>query len=147
MDLRHERARADRATGTVSVLAPGAQAELVLTGEIDISMNSELVAALAELEQLGLPIEVHTRDVTSIDSSVIAFLASLALRCEQPITLVDPPALVRYLVQVAELGDVVEVVTRREEPARSSEKLAGDAVLRSREDCTCAVCRATPALV
>ena len=147
MDPRHDRARTDPGTGTVSVLATDARAQLVLTGEIDISMNSELFAAMTELEQLGLPIEVDARDVTYVDSSVMAFLASLALRCERPISLVDPPALVRYLVQVAELDDVVDVITRHEDREPSSGELEGEALLRAREGCTCAVCRVAPALI
>lgn len=120
---------------------------LLLTGEIDVSMNAELYAAVSELEELGRPIEVHTRDVTFIDSSVIAFLASLVRRCGQPITLVDPPALVRYLLRVADLEDVMEIIDRRPGPGSSSVEVDGTALLRAREACSCSACRAVPALL
>ena len=144
MDEAHNARQGRRGTGTVTVLATGAGARLVLTGEVDVGMNAELHAAVAELEMLQMPIEVHTRDVTYVDSSVMAVLARLAYRCEQPIRLVDPPALVRYLVLVAELDDVVEIVTRRVPPDQPDEEIEARTLLRAQDRCSCAACRADP---
>jgi len=127
----------------VTVLATGAGARLVLTGEVDIGMNAKLNAAVAELEQLGMPVEVHTRDVTYLDTSVMAILARLASRSEQRITLVDPPALVRFLMLVAQLEDVVDIITRRGTPSRTDDELDMNQVRRAGR-CTCSFCSSQP---
>lgn len=145
MDQTHSCER-PRGSGTVRVRVTDAGARLLLTGEIDVSMNAELYAAVSELEDLGMPIEVHTSEVTFIDSSVMAFLASLVRRCDQPIRLVDPPALVRYLLRVAELEDVVEIVDRHPGPGSSSVEVDGTA-FRARDACSCSACRTVPALI
>lgn len=131
-------------SGTVTVLATGAGARLVLTGEVDLGMNSELNAAVAELEKLQMPIEVHTRDVTYMDSSVMAIIARLANRSTRPITMVDPPALVRFLVLVAELDDVVEVVARRMAPEQLEDDLDRRILRRWHDGCLCSACREDP---
>ncbi|GAB2619402.1 hypothetical protein GCM10027067_34130 [Pseudactinotalea suaedae] len=125
------------------MLATGAGARLVLTGEVDIGMNAELHAAVTELEQLGMPVEVHTRDVTYIDTSVMAILARLASRNDQRITLVDPPALVQFLLLVAQLEDVVDIVTRRGTPSRTGDGLDTEQVRRASR-CTCSFCSSQP---
>ena len=143
MDEAHNALPGQQRTGTVTVRTTGAGARLVLTGEVDLGMNAELHAAVAELETLGMPIEVHSRDVTYIDSSVMAILARLAHRCEQPIRLIDPPALVRYLVLVAELDEVLEVViTRRVAPEQLGEAVDSRALRRRQDECSCSACRA-----
>jgi ABC-type transporter Mla MlaB component len=136
--------RIDRRTGTVTVLATGVGARLVLTGEVDVSMNSQLYAAAAELEKLGMPIEVHTRDVTYTDSSVMAILARLAHRCEHRIKVVDPPPLVRFLLLVAQLEDAVDVVSRRPAPKQLGDEVGRELLRRPDERCSCAACRAEP---
>lgn len=136
----YARTRVSREPGTVTVRATGAKAQLVLTGEIDVSLNTELYDAVAELEALGRPIEVHTRDVTYVDSSLMALLANIAHRCDHPISLVDPPPLVRYLLQVAELDDVVEIVKRRPDPRPAIDQIEGRTLLRARVRCSCSAC-------
>ncbi|WP_156252450.1 STAS domain-containing protein [Pseudactinotalea terrae] len=144
MDDLHAAEPAKHRSGTVTVLAAGAGARLVLTGEIDLGMNTELRAAVAELDKLEMPVEVHTRDVTYMDSSVMAIIARLAHGSDASVTLVDPPPLVRFLVLVAELDDVVQLVTRLTEPSESLDQLDSRVLQRWHDSCQCSACRAEP---
>lgn len=144
MDEQHAAEPENHRNGTVTVLVAGTGARLVLTGEIDLGMNTELRAAVAELDKLEMPVEVHTRDVTYMDSSVMAIIARLAHGSDASVILVDPPPLVRFLVLVAELDDVVQVVTRLTEPSESLDQLDSRVLQRWHDSCQCSACRAEP---
>ncbi|MFD1504958.1 STAS domain-containing protein [Georgenia yuyongxinii] len=96
--------------GSAAVLTSATQARLVLAGEVDVSMNDELMEASTELEQTGLPIDVDVRHVTFMDSSVIAVLARLTHRVPSRLRLIEPPDVVRFLLDVTKIGELVEVL-------------------------------------
>lgn len=94
----------------VSVLTSPTRTRLVLAGEMDLTSQGELDEAIEEVVLRRLPVDIDTRNVTFMDSSVVAALARLVQRLEEPPTLVDPPELVRFLLDVTKLSDVVTVV-------------------------------------
>lgn len=94
----------------VSVLTSPTRTRLVLAGEMDLTAQGELDEAIEEVVVRRLPVDIDTRNVTFMDSSVVAALARLVQRLEEPPTLVDPPELVRFLLDVTKLSDVVTVV-------------------------------------
>ncbi|TRW46122.1 STAS domain-containing protein [Georgenia yuyongxinii] len=96
--------------GSAAVLTSATRARLVLAGEVDVSMNDELMEASSELEQTGLPIDVDVRHVTFMDSSVIAVLARLTHRVPSRLRIIEPPDVVRFLLDVTRIGELVEVV-------------------------------------
>ncbi|WP_154796060.1 STAS domain-containing protein [Occultella kanbiaonis] len=83
---------------------------LVLSGEIDLTLNAELTEAVADAEAAGLPVQVDARHVTFMDSSGIALLARLASRTPGRLTLIKPPDVVRFLLEVTRIGEMVDVV-------------------------------------
>src|SRR5690606_15588853 len=58
--------------GTVSIRYSPTSAHLVLAGEVDARLNAQLASATLQLTEYGLPVDVDTRDVTFMDSAVIA---------------------------------------------------------------------------
>jgi anti-sigma B factor antagonist len=96
--------------GSSAVLTSATRVRLVLAGEVDISMNDELMEASSELEQIGLPIDVDVRNVTFMDSSVIAVLARLTHRVPAQLRIIEPPDVVRFLLEVTKIGELVEVL-------------------------------------
>lgn len=108
--------------GSAAVLTSATRARLVLAGEVDVSMNEELMEASTELEQTGLPIDVDVRHVTFMDSSVIAVLARLTHRVSSPLRIIEPPDVVRFLLDVTKIGELVEVVDA--DPGIADEVLA-----------------------
>lgn len=81
---------------------------LELGGEVDALMEHALEQAVTEARTRDLPVEVHTRAVTFMDSLALTSLARLAVG-EHTAVFVDPPDLVRFLLEVTRLGDVVEI--------------------------------------
>ncbi|SEE63681.1 STAS domain-containing protein [Ruania alba] len=102
-------------TGTVQTLLESAYTRLVLSGEVDVALSEELTEAVAEAEAAGLPVRVDVRHVQFMDSSGIALLARLASRTPGRLTLIRPPDVVRFLLEVTRIGDLVDIV--EEEPA------------------------------
>ncbi|MPV36629.1 STAS domain-containing protein [Georgenia subflava] len=97
--------------GAVSLLTSEVRLRLILSGEVESSLRKELTEAIDDAESTGLPVDVDTRSVTFMDSSVIALLARLAYRRpEQRLRFIDPPDLVRFLLGVTQLGAVVDVL-------------------------------------
>lgn len=91
------------------MVAPG-RTRLVLSGEIDVALSSELTEAVAEAEASRQPVEIDARHVSFMDSSGVALLARLAHRTPQPLTMIKPPDVVRFLLEITRLGDVVTIV-------------------------------------
>lgn len=81
---------------------------LELGGEVDALMEQALEQAVTEARTRDLPVEVDTRAVTFMDSLALASLARLAVGQHTAI-FVDPPDLVRFLLDVTRLGDVVQI--------------------------------------
>lgn len=92
------------------VLLGGARTRVVLTGEIDAELGPDLLEAATEAEDAGRPIEVDAQHVSFMDSTGVAFLARLASRASDPLLLIRPPAVVRFLVEVTSIGDLVLIV-------------------------------------
>ncbi len=96
--------------GTASVMVAQGRTRLVLSGEIDVALTSELTEAVAEAEASRNPVEIDARHVTFMDSSGVALLARLAHRTPKPLTMIKPPDVVRFLLDITRLGDVVTIV-------------------------------------
>nr|WP_089775653.1 STAS domain-containing protein [Ruania alba] len=99
----------------MQTLLESAYTRLVLSGEVDVALSEELTEAVAEAEAAGLPVRVDVRHVQFMDSSGIALLARLASRTPGRLTLIRPPDVVRFLLEVTRIGDLVDIV--EEEPA------------------------------
>jgi len=97
-------------TGTASVMVAQGRTRLVLSGEIDVALSSELTEAVSEAEASRNPVEIDARHVTFMDSSGVALLARLAHRTPGPLTMIKPPDVVRFLLDITRLGDVVTIV-------------------------------------
>lgn len=97
------------APGSVAVVVSTASARIVLSGEVDVSTNDQLVAAVHRVEDLNVPIEVDTQRLTFMDSSVIAVIAHLARNCPGQVTFHSPPETVRYLLELTQVCDLVRV--------------------------------------
>lgn len=96
--------------GSVSVLVSDAATRLVFRGEVDIAMNSRLTSVVEQVLERGGQLEVHTREVTYMDSAVIAALALLATRLRTRVRMIDPPALVLFLLEATQLNELVDIV-------------------------------------
>lgn len=96
--------------GSVSVLVSPARVRMTMCGQVDASMNAELVDAVRVAERHDVPVEVDTRAVTFMDSTVIALIAHLANRHAHPVQFLDPPDLVRFLLEVTHIEEIVEIL-------------------------------------
>lgn len=96
--------------GAVHVIVGTDSTRIVLSGEVDADLASELQEATAEAEHLGLPIEVDAHHVTFMDSSGVAFLARLSIRSQHRIRLLRVPPTVRFLLEVTRIGELLDVV-------------------------------------
>ncbi|UFU06047.1 STAS domain-containing protein [Ruania halotolerans] len=96
--------------GTVHTLLEASYTRLVLSGEVDMAMSDELTEAVAEAEAAGLPVQVDVRHVQFMDSSGISLLARLASRTPGRMTMIRPPDVVRFLLEVTRVGDLVDIV-------------------------------------
>jgi anti-anti-sigma factor len=73
---------------------------LRLSGEIDMAsapaLQEALIVALAD----GRPVTLEMKDVTFIDSSGLKVIVSLAAESAEPLTLKDPSAVVRRVLEL-----------------------------------------------
>lgn len=95
-------------TGWVRVRTRPHSVLLELGGEVDAVMEGELERAVTEARSRDLPVEVDTRSVTFMDSLALASLARLTAG-QRATTFVDPPDLVRFLLEVTRLGEVIAI--------------------------------------
>jgi len=103
----------DSAVTTGATVAVGSDALgtlLTLTGEIDVSAAPHLADAVARAERAAHRTSVDASGITFMDSSGIALLARLATRTPGPLRIIDPPEVVRFLLDVTRIGDMVEIV-------------------------------------
>lgn len=82
---------------------------VVLAGEIDAECEKQLTHVGDEALSRGLPIEVDCSAVTFMDSTGVAFLAMLASRADPAVTLLDPPDIVRFLVEMTGIGPMLRI--------------------------------------
>jgi anti-anti-sigma factor len=83
---------------------------VVLCGEIDAALSTELREAAEDAEAPGRPIEVDARRVTFMDSAGFTLLARLAARAPGRLRVIEPPDVVRFLLDVTKIGELVDVV-------------------------------------
>ena len=96
--------------GAVHVILGSERTRIVLSGEIDAELGTDLAEATADAELAGLPIEVDARHVTFMDSSGVAFLARLSIRSQHRVRLLRVPPTVRFLLDVTRIGELLDVV-------------------------------------
>lgn len=104
--------------GTVRVITSETEVRLLLRGEIDATLTLELADATALAVRECLPIIVDVGQVEFMDSTGVAFLARLATRAPHGVRLVNVTATVRFLLEVTQIGGLVEV---DEKPAVSTQ--------------------------
>ncbi len=95
--------------GSISVLTSPDRARLVMEGEVDVAMNDQLSEAVKEIESLDVAVDVETESLTFMDSSVIALIAHLASKSKHQVTFIRPPDVVRFLLDLTQIGELVEV--------------------------------------
>ena len=95
---------------SVHVLVGASRARVVLSGEIDADIGSELSEAIADAEDSGLPVEIDAHHVTFMDSSGVAFLARLASRSPHRVRVLRAPPTVRFLLEVTRIGELLDIV-------------------------------------
>lgn len=96
--------------GSAYVMAAPGRCRLVLAGEIDVALGAELSEAVSEAERSGATVEVDARHVTFMDSSGVALLARLAHRSSERLTIIQPPDVVRFLLEITRLGDLTTIL-------------------------------------
>lgn len=116
MGLRADRSAPLRGEpGTVHVILGADRTRIVLSGEVDADLGTDLHQATVDAEHAGLPIEVDTHHVTFMDSSGVAFLARLATRSQHRVQLLRVPPTVRFLLEVTRIGELLDVVDDEDE--------------------------------
>lgn len=101
---------AARAPSSAALEVADGRARIVLVGEIDVDLQSELHDTIARAEATKLPIDVDAHQVTFIDSSGMSFLADIASRHTPPVRVLRAPPSVQFLLTVTRLDELVEVV-------------------------------------
>lgn len=96
--------------GSVVLLTSPVRSRLVLCGELDLNDKATLRAAVANAVERGLPVDVDTRNVTFMDSTAIAALSHLVQRLPHPLRFIQPPDLVRLLLEITRICDAVTIV-------------------------------------
>ncbi|MGC0144814.1 MULTISPECIES: STAS domain-containing protein [unclassified Pseudactinotalea] len=84
-------------------------ARLALGGEIDAGDITTLNDAVEEALGYGLPVDVDTQDVLFMDSMTIAAISRLS-GAGTRVRFLNPPGLVRFLLDVTHIGAEVEIV-------------------------------------
>ncbi|HLT82894.1 MAG TPA: STAS domain-containing protein [Phototrophicaceae bacterium] len=96
--------------GTVALVTSPSCVRLVLGGELDLLSKTELLDAVREALMHDAPVEVDTRAVTFMDSTVIATLSRLVNASRHRLTFVEPAPVVRFLLEVTGIGGIVDIV-------------------------------------
>ncbi len=91
-------------TGTVAVRLGADRTVVVFSGDIDITLEPEITAAIRYVRVTGLPLELDVRHVTFIDSTGLVGLARLAMTGPGRATLLHPPPVVDFVLDMTELG-------------------------------------------
>ena len=123
MGLRADRSAPLRGEpGTVHVILGADHTRIVLSGEIDADLGTDLHQATADAEHAGLPIEVDTHHVTFMDSSGLSVLivgerrlhplgGSLAVACSDR---------VRRLLTMTGLQGFLRLYSNRDDALRAA---------------------------
>lgn len=106
--------------GTITLHVSPGRVRLILRGELDMTSKTELLDSVHEAVLHDVPIEVDVRDVTFMDSSVLAGLSRLIQATSYRPTFISPPPVVRFLLDVTRIGDLVDVVGENEDALAST---------------------------
>lgn len=96
--------------GHVAVLTTAGRSRLVLSGEVDVSLEAELSEAVTEVLALGQPLDIDTRNVDFMDSSAVSVIARLSVQLGHRPRLIAPPESVRFLLSVTRVSEDVDIV-------------------------------------
>jgi anti-anti-sigma factor len=96
--------------GNIELVVSEASVRLVLAGELDLAAKAPLLEAVRQAVAQDRPVEVDTRRVTFMDSSAIATLSRLIRHTSHRPVFVEPPEVVRFLLEVTQIGQLVDVV-------------------------------------
>ncbi|PYF95944.1 anti-anti-sigma factor [Georgenia satyanarayanai] len=121
------------AAGTVTLHVSPDRVRLILRGELDMLMKTELLDAVHEVVLHDVPVEVDVRDVTFMDSSVLAALSRLIQVSKERPVFISPPPVVRFLLDVTRIGELVDIVGTDGEPLEPSTAEQGSTGLPVRE--------------
>lgn len=113
--------------GSVHVLFEPELTRVVLTGEIDAELGPDLLEAADDALTTARPIEVDSHLVTFMDSTGVAFLARLASRAARRVVLLDPPDVVRFLIETTRISSLLDVVVRQGDATGSDDPAATQA--------------------
>lgn len=103
--------------GGVALIITAGRPRLVLTGEIDVSLVADFTDAADEALRHRGPVEVDARGVTFMDSSGVSMLARLAMLAPERVTVLDPPPMVRLLLEVTQVDQVLDLATSQDDGA------------------------------
>src|SRR4051794_19661464 len=96
--------------GWVSLLASEERTRLLLAGELDDSVTGDLTEAVDHAVRRGLSVDIDARNVTFMDSSSVATLTRLAARLPGRARLIEPPEILRFLLEVTKLDEAMDVL-------------------------------------
>lgn len=96
--------------GSLHVLVGASRTRIVLSGEIDANLAQEFNDAMADAQEIALPVEVDAHHVTFMDSSGVAFLARLAAQAPHKVRVLRAPQTMRFLLEVTRVGELVEIL-------------------------------------
>ena len=102
-------------TGTVRLLGGFPPSRVQVSGNVDITLTAELAQIVQEIEVRGGPVDVEASNVTFMDSAALAMLARLAY--QHPLRVIDPPKVVRFLLDTTRVVEMVDVVYSVNRPA------------------------------
>ncbi len=97
-------------TGAIRLSTSSDLVRLILSGELDSTMSRELADAVRAAERHTCPIEVDTLAVSFVDSAVIAVFAAVAYRQPGRLRFINPSESVRFLLDLTQLAEIIEVV-------------------------------------
>lgn len=97
-------------SGALHIIVQADEVRVLLTGEIDASLSSEFSSALEVVKNETLPVTLDTRHVTFMDSFGVAFVSQIAMATTGPTRVVHVPPTVRFLLEVTNTADLIELV-------------------------------------
>lgn len=96
------------ASGTAAVLSSPTRVRVVLAGELDLAVRSDIEEACRDARGYRLPIDLDVRNVTFMDSSIVVLIYALA--ASSPLRVIAPTELVQFLFDVTGLATQVEML-------------------------------------
>jgi len=82
---------------------------IVLSGDIDAELATELTEITAEAVALQLPVEIDAHHITYLDSTGVAFLTDLAGQLAAPPKLLHVPPTLAFLLEATHTRELFSV--------------------------------------